>query len=352
MRLLRPIRWCVCTFRRAGFFLRPIRQVFSMQNIGGGYYISTEKPDQNGEIHIEVARSGFTTVSASTSFPTPVPVNFEILNDSIEHWLWRWMFWDDDNDIGHEIPIRYERRRTGVFHIKFSDPPNINNFYRLFFTANHYDEDGVFLGHSYILTPPLLREHLREMAGISIGNDWTWPLYLEFSDELFNGKEFSMKFDFDYWHEEPIRPDTTSIVYQLKDVNERAYQIWESWNRQYESYWRWGSRLSGVGGWTNTRRIEIVVELQSISREFYLYLHSREQNRTSGGFFSEPVPIFNNINGGIGIFAGYTSSVYRFVVTPERHPNAPVRRILFEDFEGVKNFNQTNSATPPASANR
>jgi hypothetical protein len=89
-----------------------------------------------------------------------------------------------------------------------------------------------------------------------------------------------------------------------------------------ESYW--------------TERIEIVVELQSISREFYLYLHSREQNRTSGGFFSEPVPIFNNINGGIGIFAGYTNSVHRFEVTPEWHPDVPVRRILVEDFEELK----------------
>ena len=309
---------------------------FSMQNIGGGYYISTEKPDRNGEIHIEVARSGFTTVSASTSFPQPVPVSVEILNDSIEHWAWRRLFFDE-NDVEHEIIMSYERRREGVLHIKFSDPPNINNFYRLSITANHYTEDGIFIGRNQLLEPRMLREHLREMAGIPIGNDWTWPLYLEFSDELFDGREFSMKFDFWYQNIEHLRPDTTSIVYQLKDVNDEAYWIWNNWLWLYENF-RDGSSLNGRGVMGNAKHIDVVVELQSISREFYLYLHSREQNRTSGGFFSEPVPIFNNINGGIGIFAGYTSSAHQFEVTPERHPNAPpnapVRRLLIEGFEG------------------
>ena len=294
-------------------------RLFSMQNIGGGYYISLEKPDKNGEIHIEVARSGFTTVSASTSFPTLVPVTVEILDDSIEYCV-SWLF-VDDNGVEHEIFSRYERRREGVFHIRFSDPPNINNFYRLLITANHYTEDGTLVCYDPLLTATMLREHLREIAGIPpIGNDWWGHFYLEFSDELFDGREFSIKLDFWYLNIEHLRPDTTSIIYQLKDVNAEANQIWAYWNRAYEHSRRTVAFNGWSAGWeagSRTERVEIVVELQSISREFYLYLHSREQNRWSDGFFSEPVPIFNNIAGGIGIFAGYTSSVQRFEVTPE-----------------------------------
>ena len=321
---------------------------FSMQNIGGGYYISTEKPDQNGEIHIEVTRNGFTTVSASTSFPPPVPVSVEILNDNIEHRIWFREFWHmtDDTVTMHKIDRNYERRRSGVLNIRFSDPPNVNNFYRLLVTANHYTEDGTFIGHDQLLTPWILREHLREMADIPIGNDWTWPLYLEFSDEVFDGKEFSIDFNFGYWNSEILRPDTTTIVYQLKDDYPWAYNFWSWWEWEYE----YRRRLASFNGrsimcedWSyRTERIEIVVELQSISREFYLYLHSREQNRTSGGFFSEPVPIFNNINGGIGIFAGYTSSAHRFVVTPEWHPdvrNSPQIMRMEMDFSEMEQNN-------------
>lgn len=52
------------------------------------------------------------------------------------------------------------------------------------------------------------------------------------------------------------------------------------------------------------------VELQSITREAYLYMKSvNAYNYYNGDLFSEPVQVFTNIENGIGIFAGYSSSL-------------------------------------------
>lgn len=55
--------------------------------------------------------------------------------------------------------------------------------------------------------------------------------------------------------------------------------------------------------------------LHSIPKEFYLYVLSREKyNMTEGGFFAEPVLIYNNITNGYGLFTGYSSDSRNFVV--------------------------------------
>ena len=58
---------------------------------------------------------------------------------------------------------------------------------------------------------------------------------------------------------------------------------------------------------------EISVELQSLSYEYYMYLKTREANSNMSSFeesFSEPVQIYTNVIGGIGILGSYSSSVF------------------------------------------
>lgn len=50
--------------------------------------------------------------------------------------------------------------------------------------------------------------------------------------------------------------------------------------------------------------------LNSISREYYLYLLSlAKYQNTNSDFFAEPVRVYSNITNGLGIFAGYSSAV-------------------------------------------
>jgi hypothetical protein len=55
---------------------------------------------------------------------------------------------------------------------------------------------------------------------------------------------------------------------------------------------------------------KLVVELRSVSEEYYFYQRSlSQQQENPGAPFSEPVVLYNNIVNGQGIFAGYISSL-------------------------------------------
>ena len=53
----------------------------------------------------------------------------------------------------------------------------------------------------------------------------------------------------------------------------------------------------------------IVAELRTVSREYYFYQRSlRADDTTAGGGLDEPVILFDNVDSGLGIFAGYNST--------------------------------------------
>ncbi|HPH57343.1 MAG TPA: DUF4249 family protein, partial [Bacteroidales bacterium] len=53
----------------------------------------------------------------------------------------------------------------------------------------------------------------------------------------------------------------------------------------------------------------IQVQLQNISPSYYLYLKTFSEYSNSIDFFSEPIQVFSNVSGGIGIFGAYSSNV-------------------------------------------
>jgi len=55
-------------------------------------------------------------------------------------------------------------------------------------------------------------------------------------------------------------------------------------------------------------RSELTIDLQQLSKSYYLYQKTKFASISSDPILSEPVQIFSNINGGIGILASYTSS--------------------------------------------
>ncbi len=93
-------------------------------------------------------------------------------------------------------------------------------------------------------------------------------------DEMFNGKELMLKFRTDFSLVK-LKPGYESLDF-LRQGNE-----------------------------------SIKINLQTISKDLYLYLRSRRaaQNLTDG-FFAEPVQIFNNIRNGLGILGAQTNNEY------------------------------------------
>ena len=96
--------------------------------------------------------------------------------------------------------------------------------------------------------------------------------YDTFSDDLFNGKEYELKF-------------SSYIVVDQKDYN------------GYDSQYR------------KEVRSTFNIYLQQISPDYYLYARSSGAAKNlSGNPFVEPIQIHSNIINGIGVLGSYTSS--------------------------------------------
>lgn len=66
-----------------------------------------------------------------------------------------------------------------------------------------------------------------------------------------------------------------------------------------------------TAGWGFTRHGPATVTLRTLSEDGYNYLRTAcLQELTSGDPFAQPVNVYNNIQNGFGIFAGYSTSVY------------------------------------------
>lgn len=57
----------------------------------------------------------------------------------------------------------------------------------------------------------------------------------------------------------------------------------------------------------------VYASLLTASPEFYNYFVRRDKIATSGGPFSEPIPMYTNISGGFGVFAGFNMYVVQVV---------------------------------------
>jgi len=164
------------------------------------------------------------------------------------------------------------------YKLKFKDNGSENNYYRLV----------VITKETYVTIDKMTKDTITEIrnnynfnftdvvSGNNTGNDplsivgnSANNLYNVFSDELFNGKTYSLSFV------------TNEDVYTYKP--EYLY------------------------GQETPVKQTVNIYLQSISKDYYLYLKSRPVASAGTDFFSEAVQIHNNIVGGIGILGSYTS---------------------------------------------
>lgn len=152
------------------------------------------------------------------------------------------------------------------FTISFEDPKDIENFYEIqLYSLNWepaYDSNFNIIGLQQSLYP--LYYYL-DSDGLFTYSNGT------FKDELFDGENYSVTLNVSaYYFEDFDIPDTLAGEYSNK----------------------------------------VIVELRNISREYYNYQESVHlYYMTEGDPFAEPVQIISNIEGGLGIFAGYSSSL-------------------------------------------
>jgi len=239
-------------------------------------YRSSYKPTISDQIKLTVDVPQMKQASATTSFiDAPIVLSVDTQKVLIKKEILRYSS-GDTLVVKNHYKVNYK--------LKLADNGNQKNYYRLIvgivsfegvwnedtnkvdtlagtINYNNFDFTDVVSGNT---TDPLADGGTSPVAMLlSNANN----MYHVFSDDIFNGKTYTLQF-------------STNITNNIKDIDY---------------------------GFLSDIKHEVYISLQSISKDYYLYLMTRGASYLTN-FFSEPVKVHNNINDGVGILGSYTTS--------------------------------------------
>lgn len=246
-----------------------------------GAYISRYVAAPGEVLRLNVSASGHESVWSETTVPLPT-ADFQIdstIVKSDSSLLVEAVYDGPNGPYGpafHYDTVGFTYNYIHTYKIHFSNPSNISNYYRLV-VSNQISVNG---NSSYI-------SYKNDVQDIVFGSgknnldglfaETGYDPYNVFSDELIDGTmhtiTFSNKQDFNRYDKRPTNMDTT-INYERS----------------------------------------LMIDLQAISREYYLYLKSLKALGLADPFMSEPVQVFTNVDKGLGIFGAYTHKFRKFVL--------------------------------------
>jgi hypothetical protein len=251
-------------------------KIENLSNMADGYYSGTYIPKIGDNLSITASCEGFDPVECSTRIVTPTPVISVDTMNFREEKQYRTYYGTTDID-------------SSVFYlsvdldidITFKDPKDIANYYTVNAYLNYYFSNG----ENFRLPLGYTSDDMvfQTGSGMRFPEDGNQLKSTLFSDELLDGKEYKLKIK-SYNYDgiavgKPNYPDDSPVA-----------------------------ELTGR---------EIAVELRSLSHSYYMFLKTVEASSDmgdAGGYFTEPVQIYTNVKGGIGIFGNYSSSVYTILL--------------------------------------
>ena len=251
----------------------------NLTSIGQGQYQSTYIPSEGDVVRLNVSANGYNPVWAETTFPTAV-AGFQI-DSTITKTDTVPLQNDYLNGHGGIPPIVLDSNVTTFsyihkYKIRFTNPAGEHNYFRL--VVRQMDtKDGVYYGNSYLndFSDIVFGTKKENLSGIVTTSNRDH--YNVFSDDLIDGVSHTI--DFSYTQTYTLYADTTLFKDSVSNMD-----------------------------WSLT------IDLQAISKSYYLYLRSLKALGSSDGFMSEPVQIYTNINGGLGIFGTRTIHPRKFIL--------------------------------------
>jgi hypothetical protein len=244
--------------------------------ISDGLYLSNFKPNTGDTIRFVITANGLDDVESVSVIPDqPVILSADT--------TFKISFTDFQMD-GKDT-IGYYQAGELAFNIKLKDEADQPDYYRLTLKRHTIIDAGGGFTYEEVDYMPFILEGFQntntggglfDIFGGIIVDSKNQQLI---TDELFNGKEFVLKFTANTY-KRVVKPGYEDKIYYGSD---------------------------------NVVSEEYTVNLQGISKDMYLYLKSKEMaDGVLDGFFTEPVQIYNNISNGIGILGSYTSNRIAF----------------------------------------
>lgn len=244
----------------------------TMQYSANGQYTSNAKPSIGDVVKLVVKVPEKEDIWSET---TIYPKANIIKLDSIVTWTGAKPIIEQINSVENGVNktdmvvVGKYRFRTIRYILTFEDAKSIQNYYRLV-VGKTSDIDGKkYVNYDYSLDDIVSGNTKDLLPGIPTINELKNEYHV-FTDELINGKQYPLSFSI---------ADTASIY--LPEY-QRALP-----------------------------RKTVDIDLQCTSKSLYLYLKTISDQKNSNQLFSEPIQIFNNVNGGIGLLGSYTSNVIK-----------------------------------------
>lgn len=237
----------------------------SLEHVGDGIYKLEDiniKHDEEYQLEVSTGNTSLESVTSKNHVPKDVKCKFLGV---------------EEKEIAGRI--------SWAFDIEIDDDPSAENYYVISGVSDAVvDTNTISISETNGYIEPLMK-HISEDRNsdnteIALAADfYQYPLQAVYlTDKSFNGKTYK----------------TTVAI----NVNELMYTV-----------------LSG----------ELISELhvKSVSKEMYEYLTSIERKKVRvADPFSEPIPVFSNIENGIGIFAGFAQKEFA-IDLPESEYNYP-----------------------------
>ena len=253
-----------------------------------GNYTSNYIPKAGDKVRLSAQHSDINTVSAVTDIVKPAQISkidtATLITDKSPIFSYEYGGY---GDIIESDTIGYSYNKKMNIIINIDDDVNKKNFYRVSLRIKQYFDDGRESEGQFFYESEDMVFGSSDETGL-FGEGYSRSQYNEFSDELFNGKKYPFK----------ISTNFSSFIYtdEKKPDND--------------------------GGVTSPKvvRNELIIQVHSISESFYKYLKTMNTNSNALGFFSEPVQIYSNVKGGIGIFGNYKIDNY-IIQIPNEYMN-------------------------------
>jgi hypothetical protein len=247
-----------------------INQVFKekLSFTSDGMYLSNIKPKTGETVKIIVKADGFDDAESTAI----IPEKADILSADTTMVTRQNYVYTNGNDT-----MAIDQGGDINFRIRIKDPGDVQNYYRLVAKRRTEIPNGEqpYVQEFFMsFTLEGFEASTGGLIGIIDGSENYSNQHL-ITDELFNGKEYVLRFKLDY--------STLTVM------------------PGFEDFFGYHDK--------NITTEDIIINLQTISREMYLYLKSKESAEgIFDGVFSEPVQIYNNISNGIGILGSYTNN--------------------------------------------
>lgn len=250
-------------------------EISDLYERGGGiskFVSSKEVVEAGSKYGIRVSIEGYEAVEAETYIRNPVPITKVTYDTTVV----ATRLYDQQQGAVVVNPVT----QPNNIQLTLEDPTDEDNYYEIVVMKRliRYVRSGNI--NEGIDTVEY--ERIRQLAFLSsddpvfssqddllLNNNYFFNNSLMFSDETFNGEQHTISFKFNGMY---------------IDNQDRLY---------YE----------------DEKGVYFIV-LRTLSRDQYLYYQSLDlQRQTEGNPFAEPVPIYNNIVGGYGIFAGFSQDM-------------------------------------------